>query len=231
MSMWMSGLFSAVSASHTHLSTRSYCLLLLLCNFIKTRNIDMVSAKRGSTSQGVPCYLVILVKSSSSPFRYVLRVKTQIFTHQQKNISIIHSTQSTWIWKVWILVWLWLWLRAYMIICKSLNFSEFILCIDYLFIYLLCLCSWFTMPYFSWLLWTATLMSSCGGSFRKAMWFHYCPYKQKAIPVFWLVKVKQQWSVFICACLKVRYQIYPCSVLFYVFFLSISIGTVPKFLT
>lgn len=127
MSMWMSGLFSTVSASHTHLCTRRYCLLLHLCNFMKTHNIDMVSAKRGLGSQWVPCYQLILVKSSSSPFRCVLRVKTQIVTHLQNVISIIHSIQSTWSWEVWILVWLWLWLRAYMIICKSLNFSEFIL--------------------------------------------------------------------------------------------------------
>lgn len=134
MSMWMSDLLSIVSVSHTHLCTRSYCLLLLLCNFIKTHNnIDMASAKRGSESQCVPCYQVILVKSSSSPFRYVLRIKTQILAHLQNIISIIHSIESIWIWKVWILVWLWLWLRAYMIICKSLSFYEFILCMNFLF--------------------------------------------------------------------------------------------------
>lgn len=160
------------------------------------------SAESGSGSQWLPCYWVTLFKSSFSPFKYVLRVKTQIAIHLQEVIIIIHWIQSTWIWKIWTLVWLWLWLRAYMIVCKSLNFSGFIL--PYLQDWMLFASHALLLPA---LVSCYTHMSSCGGNFRQAVWFHHYLCKQKAMAVFWLVKVKQQW-VFIHAHFKVEYQIH-----------------------
>lgn len=121
------------------------------CSYVtsQTHNLDVVSAKR-------PCYQVILLKSSSSPFRYVLRVKTQIVAHLQNVISIIHSIQSTWFWKVWILVWIWLWLRAYVNHLRS--YVNHLISLNSYYLIYRTGCFWFTMPYFSQLLWTATLV-------------------------------------------------------------------------
>lgn len=83
--------------------------------------------QRGSDSQWASCYWVTLFESSFSPFRYVPRVKPKIATHLRKVIILIHWIQSTWIWKIRILVSFWVWLSSCVIIFKLLNFFEFIL--------------------------------------------------------------------------------------------------------
>lgn len=85
--------------------------------------------QRGSDTQWASCYYhwLTLLESSFSPFRYVLRVKTQIATHLRKFILLIHWIQSTWIWKIKTLIWFWVWLSSCVIIFKLLNFFEFIL--------------------------------------------------------------------------------------------------------
>lgn len=183
---------SAFTECHVYqLYTSSHCLMLLSCNFTKTRNIPVISAESDADSQWVPCYWVTLFKNSFSPFTWFWELKHKKLPPNTKLSSSFTEFRAPEFGKSGH------WFgfrsgglghpRSYVS-----HFSEFIL--SYL-------QDWMVVAYHALLL---PAPVSCyihrfshRGSFRKAMYFHYYLCKQTAMAVFWLVKEKQQSSEFL----------------------------------